>query len=143
MLIESPLVEDAGQDGCEPLFVSPVPQSSHRVAIAMLQLPFSGAHSIMMGKFSQPGVGVGARPSPFTISTITYKVVVYVPDERADTLPIFLLYSVACPVHEGGGGKITLLKFLNNLWGTGNRVGLGLSYWPARLHRLTELIPWN
>jgi hypothetical protein len=35
---------------------------------------------------------VGARPSPFTISTITYKVVVYAPAVRADTLPLFLLY---------------------------------------------------
>ncbi len=34
----------------------------------------------------------GARPPPFTISTITYKVVVYAPDEMADTLPLFLLY---------------------------------------------------
>jgi hypothetical protein len=24
-----------------------------------------------------------------------------------------------------------------------NREGIGLSYWPARLHRLTESIPWN
>ncbi len=37
------------------------------------------------------GVG-GARPSPFTLSTITSKVVVYVPAEWADTLPLFLLY---------------------------------------------------
>jgi hypothetical protein len=27
--------------------------------------------------------------------------------------------------------------------GAGNRVGIGLSYRPARLHRLEELIPWN
>jgi hypothetical protein len=27
--------------------------------------------------------------------------------------------------------------------GARNQVGLGLSYWPARLHRLAELIPWN
>jgi hypothetical protein len=24
-----------------------------------------------------------------------------------------------------------------------NRVGIGLSYWPARLHSLAELVPWN
>ncbi len=24
-----------------------------------------------------------------------------------------------------------------------NLVGIGLSYWPARLHRLAELVPWN
>ena len=34
----------------------------------------------------------GARPPPFTLSTITYKVVVYAPAERADTLPLFRLY---------------------------------------------------
>ena len=27
--------------------------------------------------------------------------------------------------------------------GARNRVGIALSYWPARLHRLAELIPWN
>jgi hypothetical protein len=27
--------------------------------------------------------------------------------------------------------------------GAGNRVGIGLSYRPARLHRLAEFIPWN
>jgi hypothetical protein len=31
-------------------------------------------------------------PPPFTISAITYKVVMYAPAERADTLPLFLLY---------------------------------------------------
>ncbi len=41
----------------------------------------------MMEKLAQPGQGWawGARPLPFTISTITYKVVVYAPAERADT----------------------------------------------------------
>ncbi len=39
----------------------------------------------------------GARPPPFTKSTIAYTVVVYAPAERADTLPdktllLFLLY---------------------------------------------------
>jgi hypothetical protein len=27
--------------------------------------------------------------------------------------------------------------------GTRNRVGIGLSYRPARLHRFAELIPWH
>jgi hypothetical protein len=45
-----------------------------------------------MEKYAQRGEGGLARPPPFTISTITYKVVVYVPVERADTLPLFLLY---------------------------------------------------
>ncbi len=65
-----------------------------------------------------------------------------VPAERADTFPIFLLYSKACPV-GGGGGKMAVLEFLITLWEARNRVGLGLSYCPARLHRLAELIPWN
>jgi hypothetical protein len=33
-----------------------------------------------------------ARPPHFTLSTITIKVVVYTPAERADTLTPFLLY---------------------------------------------------
>jgi hypothetical protein len=53
--------------------------------------PLSGVHSIMMEKLAQPGVGGGARPPAFTISTITNKVVVYAPAERAGTLPLFLL----------------------------------------------------
>ncbi len=36
-----------------------------------------------------------------------------------------------------------VLEFLNNLWGTRNRVGIGLSYRPTRLHSLVELLPWN
>jgi hypothetical protein len=49
----------------------------------------------MMENPAQSGEGVrveGARSPPFTISTITYKVVAYVPAERADKLPLFLLY---------------------------------------------------
>ncbi len=34
----------------------------------------------------------GARPPVLNISTITYKVAVYAPIERADTPPLFLLY---------------------------------------------------
>ncbi len=54
---------------------------------------FFDEHSIMMEKLAQAGEGGGgARPPPFTISTITYKVVVYATAERAETLPLFLLY---------------------------------------------------
>jgi hypothetical protein len=35
------------------------------------------------------------------------------------------------------------LEFLKSLWGARNRRGIGLSYRPARLHRLAEFIPWN
>jgi hypothetical protein len=40
-------------------------------------------------------------------------------------------------------GRGPLLELQNNLWGARNRVGIGLSYWAARLHRLAESIPWN
>ncbi len=33
------------------------------------------------------------------------------------------------------------LEFLMSLWGLRNRGGIGLSYRPARLHRLAEFIP--
>ncbi len=57
------------------------------------QRPLSGVDSIMMEKLAQADEGGGCtRPPPFTISTITYKVVVYSPAERADTLPLSLLY---------------------------------------------------
>jgi hypothetical protein len=36
----------------------------------------------------------GARLPPFTLSTITSKVVVFAPAERADTLLLFLLYRI-------------------------------------------------
>jgi hypothetical protein len=54
------------------------------------RLPIFGVHPIMMEKSALAGkVGVA---SP--LSTITYKVVVYAPAERADTLPLFHL----CPI---------------------------------------------
>ncbi len=51
--------------------------------------PLSGVHSIMMEKFSHAGC---ARVPPFALFTITYKVAVYTPAERADTLNLSLLY---------------------------------------------------
>jgi hypothetical protein len=69
-------------------------------------------------------------------------VVVYVPAERADTLPKFLLYSVACPVREKWGQDGCAGIFKQSM-GARNREGIGLSYWPARLHRLADLILRN
>jgi hypothetical protein len=51
------------------------------------QWPLSGLHSIMMEKSAQPVEGGGCTPTPFTLSTITNKVVMYAPAEKADTLP--------------------------------------------------------
>jgi hypothetical protein len=49
----------------------------------------------MMEKLAQAGKGGGARPTPFTISTITNKVVVYTQAEREDPLhQLFLLYPI-------------------------------------------------
>jgi hypothetical protein len=36
-----------------------------------------------------------------------------------------------------------VMEFLNNLVGARNRVGIGLSYRPASLHSLAELVPWK
>ncbi len=60
------------------------------------QLPLSGGHSIMMEKFAQPGEVGGAplhaHPLSLYLPSHTYKVVVYAPARRADTLTPFLLY---------------------------------------------------
>ncbi len=59
----------------------------HRVAMTTFWRTF---HHI--GKISPGWWGWGgSRPPPFTLSTITYKVVVYALVERADTPPLFLL----------------------------------------------------
>ncbi len=65
------------------------PQSTHRVAIADFW-HYTSHHD---GKISPGwwGWGVHAHP-PFHPITITYKVAVYAPAERADTLPLFHLY---------------------------------------------------
>ena len=36
-----------------------------------------------------------------------------------------------------------MLEFFEQSMGSRNRVGTGLSYRPARLHSLSELVPWN
>jgi hypothetical protein len=66
------------------------PGREHRVHTVWPSL--SGVHSILMVKSTQPGEGGGARPPPLTLSTIASTVEVYVPAERADALPQFLLY---------------------------------------------------
>jgi hypothetical protein len=48
----------------------------------------------MMVNSAQPGEDGGARPPPFTLTTITSDVVVYASGGRADTLLLFLL----CPL---------------------------------------------
>jgi hypothetical protein len=62
----------------------------HRVATSTFWCTFHHDGKICPGWW---GWGVGVRPPAFAISTITYKVVVYAPAERADTLPLFLFYT--------------------------------------------------
>jgi hypothetical protein len=59
-------------------------------------LSISGEHSIMMEKSALAGEGGAvARSPPLTLVT-TYKVVVYDPPERADTLNLFHLSTPIC-----------------------------------------------
>jgi hypothetical protein len=44
---------------------------------------------------------------------------------------------------RGGNGFLYSAGIFKQSMGARNRVGIGLSYRPARLHRLVELIPWN
>jgi hypothetical protein len=57
-------------------------------------------------------------------------------------------------IHENNGrgeaGKRAVADFIEpragifkKSMGARHRVGIGLLYWPARLHRLAEFIPWN
>jgi hypothetical protein len=55
-------------------------------------MPLSGVHIIMMVKSAQPGEVGGSTTTPYILSTITFKVVVYAPAERADTLPLPLYH---------------------------------------------------
>jgi hypothetical protein len=83
----------------------------------------------MMVKLARPGEGGtvgGARPPPFTISTITYKVVVYryAPAERAGTLHRCLLYLYLYSVEETYSQRKFIyflekpIKLRKHVWGT-------------------------
>ncbi len=63
---------------------------------------FPVVHPIMMEKSALAGEGGGCTPTPFQPITITFKVAVYSPTERADTLPVchlyLYMYSVLSPL---------------------------------------------
>jgi hypothetical protein len=71
----------------------------HRVAMIIFWRTFHGDGKIRVG---------GARPTPFSKSTIMYKVVVYALDERADNVHspyfysifLFILWSLHCVVRN-------------------------------------------
>ncbi len=58
------------------------------------RLSISGVHPIMMEKSALAGEGEGCTPIAFQTITIMYKVAVYAPAKRADTLPVFHLYPI-------------------------------------------------
>ncbi len=67
----------------------------------------------MMEISAQPGEGGRCTPTPFHHTTITYRVAVYTPAERADTLPLFLSTSICTlwfesPKKTGGFCYITM-----------------------------------
>ena len=64
-------------------------QSTHRGAIANFWRAFYDD-----GKISPAGEDGGERTPHFTVVTIMSEVAVYAPAERADTLPVFHLYSI-------------------------------------------------
>ncbi len=54
-------------------------------------------HPIMMEKSALADEGGRCTPTPSYPITFTYKVAVYAPAERADTLPLFHLYPICTP----------------------------------------------
>jgi hypothetical protein len=86
----------------------------HRVN-TRVQWPLSDVHStVMINSFQADGGGRGCMPPSFTLSTITYKVVVSAPSERGDTLSLFLLYSYMYSVGLATQGKLKAAKYLND-----------------------------
>ncbi len=82
----------------------------------MWQRPLSGVYTIMMEKFAKDGDGGDARPPPFTLFTITYKVAV---NAQAETLTYLIstpkysmiwplswsVYTTTLYVMGAGGGR--------------------------------------
>jgi hypothetical protein len=56
------------------------------------------------------------------------------------SLLLALQYYVIPGLKHGGQNSAGIFK---QSMGARNRVGIGLLYRPARLHRLAETIPWN
>jgi hypothetical protein len=72
----------------------------HHIVHTEWRLLISGVHPIMMEKSALAGEGGKCTPTPFQPITITYKVGMYAPAERADTLPLFLPQYVLCDIHS-------------------------------------------
>jgi hypothetical protein len=65
--------------------------------------------------------------------------------KSSPTLAFLLLVNCVSPApafqHQGQSGYCS--GIFNQSMGARNQEGIGLSYWPARLHGLAELVPWN
>ncbi len=100
----------------------------HRVHTEWKRL-LSGVHSIMMKKLAQAGEDGCARPPPFTLLTITYKVAVYASAEWADTLTLFHLfqymYSVGTPTKSSWDSNVIhiAMRYSDYWQGGGGWVG--------------------
>ncbi len=87
------------------------------------QWPLSGVHSIIMVISAQPGEGGRVHALPLDSSTVAPSTppLPSKTSERRLPLPEFFFFEQSIVAR--------------------NRVGIGFSYWPARLQRLP--IPWN
>ncbi len=93
----------------------------HRVPVhTEWRLPIYNVHPIMIEKSALAGEGGGCTATPFQPITITYKVAVYAPAERTDTLPLFHLYpictySVFVPIAQQGRQSVMLGRLFVNM----------------------------
>ncbi len=66
---------------------------------------------------------------------------------QAGGLQLVLILLTVCQLKHSCPSNVTEVGTKAGIFkqsmGARNRVGIGLSYWPARLHRRAELIPWN
>jgi len=67
-----------------------------------------------MEKLAQAGEGGGhCKPTPFILFAITYKVSVYAPAQRADTLTVFHLYPyVLCVAAVAGWREVSATVYM-------------------------------
>ncbi len=94
------------------------------------QRPLSGVHSIMMEKFAQAGEGGGCtvRPPSFTISTSTYKVVVFAPSFYFTLICTLLSWR---DIHEDGSGSSLLVIMTFGFLCYSTKLAHFLCFWAA------------
>jgi hypothetical protein len=56
---------------------------------------------------------------------------------------VFSFWGSRCPLSSLNSVLINRAGIFQQSIGARNRVGIGLSYRPARIHKLAELVPWN